>query len=43
MQELVVEPLIACLDKLISKGATPHMQVQKLEKFRLIEEERRKL
>jgi hypothetical protein len=43
MEELVVVPFIQCLDKLINKGANAHIQVQKLEKFRLLEEERRKI
>ena len=34
-------PFIKCLEILVSKGANAHQQVQKLERFRDLEEERK--
>jgi hypothetical protein len=39
----VVEPFIKCMKMVIEKGADPHLLVQKLKKFREIDEEKRKL
>lgn len=43
MESHVVQPFIACLKMLVSKGADPNGQVQKLKRFRDLDEEQRKL
>ena len=43
MEKHVVLPFLECLKLLIEKGADPHAQVQKLRRFRDLDEERRKL
>ena len=43
MEKQVVLPFLECLKLLIEKGADPHVQVQKLRRFRDLDEERRKL
>ena len=43
MDQLIVAPFIKCLALLVNKGANPHMQVQKLLRFRELDDERRKL
>ena len=39
MPTLVVQPFVACLKMLVSKGADPNMCVQKLKRFRDLDEE----
>ena len=43
MESHVVQPFVACLKMLVSKGADPNRQVQKLKRFRDLDEEQRKL
>ena len=43
MPALVVQPFVACLKMLVSKGADPNMRIQKLKRFRDLDEEQRKL
>jgi hypothetical protein len=43
MPTLVVQPFVACLKMLVSKGADPNMRIQKLKRFRDLDEEQRKL
>ena len=43
MDELVVQPFLACLQVAVGKGADPHQHVKKLERFRDLEAERKLL
>jgi hypothetical protein len=43
LDELVVLPFLKCLETLTSYGADPHAKVQKLLRFRELDEEKRKL
>ena len=43
MPTLDLQPFVACLKMLVSKGADPNMRVQKLKRFRDLDEEQRKL